>query len=256
MLVCRASAARCCCARAGKTTWGPSRQIWPTGLRVVVHDGDRCPAGRGSEGSRQTCGARADDEDVAALVRRVLLGHGWGHGAGSWCGAPGGCADIGCESTCPRCRTVWHARRVRPWMRTLHSWHTPMPHSGARGSPVMEVRVVPGVCCASAAATLVPAGTCSGVPFTTMCTRAGVLEAVMVCSGLQSVQGHRAWGRSPGCPLRSGPPATARWPGAVVTPSPSCPHGQPQVRVFGVRANQRQAVRRGGAKAGPGCGWR
>ncbi|MNV00453.1 hypothetical protein D3C71_906150 [compost metagenome] len=52
----------------------------PTGLRVVVHDGDRCPAGRGSEGSRQTCGARADDEDVAALVRRVLLGHGWGHG--------------------------------------------------------------------------------------------------------------------------------------------------------------------------------
>ena len=96
--------------------------------------------------------------------------------------------------------TVWQARRMRPWMRTRHSWHTPMPHSGARGSPATEVRVVPGGCCASAAATLMPAGTWRGIPFTTICT-VWVWEAerFMQHPTNQNAARRRAWGRWAGC---------------------------------------------------------
>ena len=70
----------------------------------------------------------------------------------------------------------------------------PMPHSGARGSPVIDVRVVPDASCPNAAATLVPARTCQGVPLTVICT-AVELNGFMNCSDWpkqQSVQAHTA----------------------------------------------------------------
>jgi hypothetical protein len=50
-------------------------------------------------------------------------------------------------------------------MLTRHSWQMPMPHSGARGMPLTERRVMPGAAAAaSAAATLQPAATLTLLP--------------------------------------------------------------------------------------------
>jgi hypothetical protein len=50
---------------------------------------------------------------------------------------------------------------------TLHSMQMPMPQSGARASPVTEKRQGP-LAIMTAAATLVPAATLTGLPLTVM----------------------------------------------------------------------------------------
>jgi hypothetical protein len=76
----------------------------------------------------------------------------------------------------PATHIIWQLRRCdTPFTVTLHSMQMPMPQSGARASPSTENRHgSPAIIIA--AATLVPAATCIGRPFTVsnICTSANV----------------------------------------------------------------------------------
>src|SRR5690606_40193161 len=108
----------------------------PAGGGVVVEHGDARAARRGGQRRGHAGGAGADDEDVHF------------HGRLS--------------TRMPSRHRVWQARRRWPSMVTRHSWHTPMPHTGARRWPLTEVRLVPSPPSISAAATVVPSATCRG----------------------------------------------------------------------------------------------
>ncbi|AXL49193.1 NAD-dependent formate dehydrogenase, alpha subunit domain protein [Paraburkholderia caffeinilytica] len=74
-------------------------------------------------------------------------------------------AALALQTTCPSRQSVWHAKAcARPSIVTRHSWHTPIPHSAARGWPLTDVRVPPPPAMASAAATVVPASTSTFLP--------------------------------------------------------------------------------------------
>nr|GEU28650.1 HTH-type transcriptional regulator PtxR, putative [Tanacetum cinerariifolium] len=196
----------------------PAAPDLAAGQGIVIHDGHRLAAGRRRVRGRQSGGAGADHQHVV------------NHGA-----LP--------VSTCmPDEHSVWHASRCgRPSMVTRHSWHTPMPHKGARGAPVTERRVAMLPAMAMAAATVTPASTRTGCVSMWSSMLASVMEAVRQIRFIRNARAFALHLR--GQQLRRGQRRGDAQPFVA--------GGQPQAAPRCRRADQRQAVRRGRAQAGP-----
>jgi len=91
---------------------------------------------------------------------------------------------------------VWHASWcARPLIVTRHSWHMPIPQTGARGMPLTEIRAMALPAIAIAAATVVPASTTTVLWSINKEMDSGIFPGKKVSgvSGDQLRIGHQLW---------------------------------------------------------------
>src|SRR5690348_17185088 len=148
----------------------------------------------------------------------------------------------------PSLQGIWQARQCgRPSIVTRHSKQMPIPQSGPRGSPVTDRRNVEIPASAMAVETSEPAGTLIARPSTVSLTgpESGMMRLRYGSGGQVGVGGDR----TRGVQQLGGDELGRAERGGDAESFVAC--GQPQARVAGGRAYERQLVRRSGAKARP-----
>ena len=197
----------------------------PARARIVVDERDARALLDGHLRRPQARRPRADHDDVIALdLHRAV------------------------SITRPSRHSVWQASTcARASIVTRHSWHTPIPHSAPRGSPVTERRAVSVPCDRERGGDGRERRNADDLPV----DRHGNQVSHRACS-IEKRRGENAAPSSAQSCLSICAASSLAVPSEVVTPSPSWPAASqmPSAQPC-AGADQRQAVRRRGAKAGP-----